>query len=290
MRVEYRNSTGLLAVIGDPIGHSLSPLLQNTMIRELGRDDLYLAIPVKRGGLPDFLQAARTIGISGFNLTMPHKQDVIPYLSDLTPEAGRAGSVNSVRIRDGRMEGHSTDGIGFRRALQDLGYDFPDRIVTILGARGAARSIAMTAVDSGARQVRIVNRTPEKAEALCAGEPVMGAWPLTRAEEALGDTDILINTTPVGMEGAGQTGGFPFLRALKSGAPAVDCIYAPAVTPFMAAARELGHPVANGIGMLVYQAIYAYGFFRELEFDGETVARLGKLLLKASGVEHSGDQ
>jgi len=288
MLVEYRNGMGLLAVIGDPVAHSLSPLLHNTMIRALGRDDLYLAIPVKRGGLPDFIRAAQTIGITGFNLTMPHKVDVLSLLAEMTPEARRAGSVNSVRIREDRLEGHSTDGMGLRRALQDLGRDFPGQTVTILGAGGAARSVAMTAVDSGARQVRVVNRTPEKAEVLCAGEPSMQAFSVERAELAVQDTDILINTTPVGMEGAGETGAFPFLPALKPGALAMDCIYAPAMTPFMEAAKALGHPVANGIGMLVYQAVYAYAFFRDLDFDGETVSRLGGLLLDASGVDPRG--
>lgn len=279
MKVEYHNGTGLLAVIGDPIAHSLSPLLQNTMIAHLGRDDLYLALRVPQGGLPDFLAAARTLGLGGFNLTMPHKLDILPYLSDMTPEARRAGSVNSVRLEEKGLEGHSTDGIGFRRALQDLGYDFPGRTVTILGAGGAARSIAMTAVDSGARSVRIVNRTLAKAQALCAEAPVLEAFSLDQAHQVLPDTDILINTTPVGMEGTTGRSDFSFLSALKAGAPAMDCIYAPAVTPFLAEAARLGHPTANGIGMLVYQAIYAYAFFRSLTFETSTVTELGRLLL-----------
>lgn len=284
MRVEYHNGTGLLAVIGDPIAHSLSPLLQNTMIQALGREDLYLAIHVPAAGLADFLSAARTIGIQGFNLTMPHKQTILPYLSSQTREAQRCGSVNTVRLKDGNLEGHSTDGLGFRRALLDMGCDFPGQNVTILGAGGAARSIAMTAVDSGARSVRVVNRTLEKAQALCQADPVMAAYGFDQAEQVLTDTDLVINTTPVGMEGVTGDLGYAFLSALKPGAPAVDCIYAPAMTPFMAAAQALGHPVANGIGMLVYQAIYAYEFFRELHFDEATVASLGRLLLKASGI------
>ena len=288
MKVEYHNGTGLLAVIGDTIAHRLSPLLQNTMISALGREDLYLAIRVPAEGLEDFLAAARTIGIQGFNLTMPHKVSILPYLSSQTREAQRCGSVNSVRLREGKLEGHSTDGIGFRRALQDLGYDFPGQNVTILGAGGAARSIAMTAVDAGAKTVRILNRTREKAQALCEGEPSMEAHPLTAAEEVLPDTDILINTTPVGMEGVSGGLQYGFLPALKPGAPAVDCIYAPAMTPFMEAARALGHPVDIGIGMMVYQASYAYGFFRELDFHPETVARLGRLLLEKSGVDPRG--
>ncbi len=290
MRIEYHNGTGLLAVIGDPIAHSLSPLLQNTMIAELGRDDLYLAVRVPKGGLEDFLTAARVLNLAGFNLTMPHKVDILPYLAEMTPEARRAGSVNTVRIRDGRLEGHSTDGIGFRRALQDRGYDFPGRIVTILGAGGAARSVAMTAADSGAREVRVLNRTLSKAEALCAGEETLHPYPMDAAEDLLRDTDILINTTPVGMTGTGQSGSFPYLRALRPGAPAADCIYDPAMTPFMAQAAALGHPVCNGIGMLVYQAIYAYDFFRDVRMDPDTVSRLGKTLLDASGIPPEGAQ
>jgi shikimate dehydrogenase len=287
MQVEYHNGTGLLAVIGDPIAHSLSPLLQNTMIKALGRDDLYLAVKVARGQLPDFLQAAKALGIGGFNLTMPHKEDVLPYLSSMTPEAQRCGSVNTVRLRNGLLEGHSTDGLGFRRSLQDLGEDFTGRRVTILGAGGAAKAIATTAVDAGAELVRVVNRTEARAQALCQGEGRMEPLGMGALAGVLPDTDLLINTTPVGMEGVSGQGAYD-LAALRPGAPAMDCIYAPAMTPFMAAAKALGHPVANGIGMLVYQAIYAYAFFRELDFSEETVSRLGALLLEASGVPPRG--
>ena len=289
MRIEYHNGTGLLAVIGDPIAHSLSPLLQNTMIKALGRDDLYLAIPVARGGLPDFLQAAKTIGIRGFNLTMPHKEDVLPYLSEMTPEARRAGSVNTVRLEDGRFLGHSTDGIGFRRALADLDFSYQGKQVTILGAGGAAKSIAKTAIDSGAAGITVLNRTLRRAETLCQGEPCMRALELSCARAVLPETDLLVNTTPVGMAGTGTDGAFPDLQALKPGALAVDCIYAPAMTPFLAAARAQGHPVANGIGMLVYQAIYAYAFFCGEVFDEDTVSRLGTLLLDATGISLRGE-
>lgn len=279
MRVEYENSTGLLAVIGDPIAHSLSPLLQNTMIKTLERDDLYLAFRVEKGRLPEFLAASETLGIDGFNLTMPHKEDILPFLDGISPEARRCGSVNTVRRRNGKLEGHSTDGMGFRRALQDMGLDFPGRNVTILGAGGAARAIAMTAVDSGAAKVTVANRTVERAQALCRGEGQMEALALSRVEEAMPETDILINTTPLGMEGVDGAGKYGYFRALKDGAAAVDCIYAPAVTPFLKAAAELGHPTKNGLGMLIYQAIFAYDFFRELNFSQETVTALGERLL-----------
>ena len=153
--------------------------------------------------------------------------------------------------------------------------------MTILGAGGAAKAIAITAADSGAKQVYVVNRTLARAEALCAGEDRMEALPLDHAETVLPETDILINTTPMGMEGVTGAAEFPFLSALKPGAAAMDCIYAPAVTPFLAAATALGHPTANGLGMLIYQAVYAYGFFRELTFSPEAVTDLGARLREA---------
>lgn len=283
MQVEYHNGTGLLAVIGDPIRHSLSPLLQNTIIAALGADDLYLAVRVEKGGLKRFLSAAEIMGIQGFNLTMPHKEDILPYLGSMTPEARRTGSVNTVRMRHGRLEGHCTDGLGMRRALAGMGLSCTGAKVTVLGAGGAARAIAMTAADSGAAEVFVANRTLSRAEALCGGEAHMTALELSRLREVLPDTDILINTTPLGMEGIAGRGQYPYLEALKPGAAAVDCIYAPPVTPFMEAAQALGHPVANGLGMLIYQAVYAYGFFKDITMDEETVTKLGNLLRQAAG-------
>ena len=141
----------------------------------------------------------------------------------------------------------------------------------------------MTALDSGAARVLVLNRTMERAEALCAGEDRMEAHALREAEALLPHADLLINTTPLGMTGTGQAGAFDFVQALKPGAPAVDCVYSPPVTPFMEAA--MGHPTANGLGMLIYQAVYAYAFFHGETFSESEVTRLGALLRGA--VENS---
>lgn len=288
MKIEYQNSSKLLCVIGDPIAHSLSPRLQNTMLEVLGEDAVYLAIPVKAGTVSEFVTAAKTIGIQGFNLTMPHKEDILPLLSAMTPEAEACKSVNSVRIRDGRLEGHSTDGIGFRRSIQDFGWDYPGKVVTILGAGGAAKSVAMTAMRSGAKEVRVVNRTLSRAERLCQGHENMRPFQRSDLHTLLPDTDILINSTPIGMEGV-SGGDIPDLSHLKTGALCMDCIYAPALTPFMAEARRCGHTAGNGIGMLAYQAIYALSFFLDREFDEETISMLGKKLMEISGVDPQGN-
>lgn len=287
MQVEYHNGTGLLCVIGDPIGHSLSPLLQNTMLKELGEDYLYLALPVKAGTVEPFVSAAKAIGIRGFNLTMPHKEHILPYLSRMTPEAQHCSSVNTVRITGGLLEGHSTDGLGFRKSLETFGRDFPGQTVTILGAGGAAKSIAMTAVEAGAKKVCVANRTLSRAQALCKDEPVME--PLARSDlsRVLPETDLLISTLPVGMSGVGGN-SVPCLDPLKPGALCMDCIYAPAMTPFMEEARRTGHEAGNGIGMLIYQAIYALEFFLHKTFSPETISRLGTLLQATCGVDPRG--
>lgn len=287
MRINYQNSSRLLCVIGDPIGHSLSPLLQNTMLEHLGEDAIYLAVPVKAGEIASFVSAAKTLGILGFNLTMPHKEGIIPLLSSMTPEAMACKSVNSVRIKDGKLEGHSTDGIGFRRSIQDLGWDYPGNTVTILGAGGAAKSIALTAAHSGVKHIHVVNRTLPRAEQLCQGQENMTPHSLELLPELLPQTDILINTTPVGMQGAAG-GAIPDLSRLKQNALCMDCIYAPALTPFMQEAQSKGHLAANGIGMLVYQAIYALEFFLDRSFSPETIQTLGKKLLDISGVDPLG--
>ncbi len=289
MQIEYHNGTKLLCVIGDPIGHSLSPLLHNTMLRELHEDALYLAIPVPAGTVGNFVSAAKTIGIQGFNLTMPHKEDILPYLSRMTPEAERCHSVNSVRIRDGRLEGHSTDGLGFRQSLQEFSRDFPGQTVTILGAGGAAKSIAMTAADGGAAKVFIANRTLSRAQQLCGNDPIMEALSLEQLDSVLPQTDLLISTLPVGMSGVGGSSVL-CLDALKPDALCMDCIYAPAMTPFMEEARRTGHEAGNGIGMLIYQAIFALEFFLDRTFSQETVLHLGALLQDACGVDPRGNR
>lgn len=291
MLIDYKNSSTLLAVIGDPIGHSLSPLLQNTMLRELNQDAIYLAIHVKAGEVSSFVDAARTLHIKGFNLTMPHKEDIIPHLSAMTEEARLSGSVNSVRIREGQLEGHSTDGIGFRRAMVELlEVDYPGKVVTILGAGGAAKSVAMTAMRSGAKQIHILNRTLQRAQTLCMGHETMIPHCLSDGAAVLPETDILISTLPTGMAGVG--GGFDAvdLSLLKGNAVCVDCIYAPARTPFMEEALRYGHRTMNGIGMLVYQAVYALEFFLEQDLPEETIAALGKKLLAVSGVDPFGSK
>ena len=176
LRVEVKNSTKKLCVIGDPVGHSKSPLIQNTMIAALGLDYVYLCQPVPRGSCRQWLDCARFAGYAGFNATMPHKEALLPLMDELEEDARLYGSVNTVCLREGRAIGCNTDGGGFLQALLDAGMDPRGRRAVVLGAGGAAKAVALKLCQRGAREVMICNRTREKAAALAAKSEELKAF------------------------------------------------------------------------------------------------------------------
>lgn len=255
-----------LAVIGDPIAHSLSPLLHNTMIRELGLGFTYEAVRVPVEGLDNWVARMRQEDWAGCNATMPHKLHLIPRMDRLTESAQYYGAVNTVRNDGGVLTGHNTDGEGFARMLREHGRTFSGSRVTILGAGGAARAIAQKAILDGAARITVMNRTAERAQALCTVSPgVMEALPLDAPVPA--DTDLLINTIPVGggLEGTA-------LKTLNRDCVVVDILYAPPRTPLLLAAEDRGMPAINGLGMLIHQAILALAFFTGVEIDADAMA------------------
>ena len=272
MQIQLENTTQKLCVIGDPVLHSRSPLIQNTMIKALGLDYVYLCQPVAPERLEDFLHAAALLGYKGFNATMPHKQALLPQMDVLDGDAARFGAVNTVCIRDGKYYGYNTDGAGFIRALADEGITPSGLRVTLLGAGGAAKAVALKLACEGAGRVTICNRTIEKAQALCGEEPGGVLFPagfdgeaLRRAAEG---SDLLVNCTSLGMEGtAGQFECFSFLDALPPHAAVCDLIYSPPKTALLCAAEARGHSIMNGLGLLLHQAILSLEHFTGTEID-----------------------
>ena len=272
MQVNLENTTKKLCVIGDPVLHSKSPLIHNTMLSALGLDYVYLCQSVPRGQAAEWLKCAKCAAYAGFNATMPHKEELFPLMDETDSDAALFRSVNTVCIRDGRAYGYNTDGRGFIRSLVDLGTSPEGKTVLLLGAGGAARAVALKLAQQGALKVLVCNRTVEKAAVLCASDPLGRLIPapfdggtLRRlAEEA----DLVVNCTSLGMAGtSGQFEDFSFLEALRPGAPVLDLIYAPAETELLRRAKALGHPTANGLGMLVYQAVFALEHFTDTPID-----------------------
>lgn len=291
MKIELHNTSRKLCVIGDPVLHSKSPLIQNTMLAALGLDYIYLCQSVPRGETETWLRCAAFCGYAGFNATMPHKEALVPWMDELDEDARMYGAVNTVCLREGRCYGYNTDGRGFLAALEQAGVATRGQNVLILGAGGAAKAVAPKLCQAGdARQVVVANRTVEKAAALCAGAEKGRMIPTGFAPEELRraaeQCDLLVNCTNLGMEGTGgQFSDFSFLEALPSHAAVCDVIYAPAETELLRRARERGLRTLNGLGMLIWQAVFALEHFTQTRIDGKAMVPLvEEALNRASGV------
>jgi len=243
-------------VIGDPVGHSLSPALHNAALVELGLDWAYLAFPVPAGSGQAAVAAMVDLGIRGLSVTMPHKAGAAKACHQLSPLAERLGVVNTVSNVGGRLVGDSTDGPGFVDSLAELGWSPSGKRCLVLGAGGSARAVVLALGAAGARRVEVVARRPEQAleVAALAGEAGMVA-----TVDAADAADLVVNATPVGMAGvaADRSGELPFgldPKRLGPGQLVADLIYAPATTQLLASARARGAGTCNGLGMLVHQA------------------------------------
>lgn len=268
-----------LQVIGDPVLHSLSPRIHSAMLAELGLDVPYTAHVVKKGGLPEYLAWAKENGITGFNATMPHKEDLLPLLDELGEDAGRFGAVNTVCLRGGKWIGHNTDGAGCLAALDEAGM-WPAKKIVVLGAGGAAKAIALKLASFGAERVWVCNRTLAKAERLCTLPNMTAAvFDPDTLKRLCAEADLVVNGTNLGMEGQGQFPDFGFLEALREGAGVFDAIYHPAETELLKRAKERGMKACNGLPMLIHQAIFALEYFLDRPLDHERMAEVIKSVL-----------
>lgn len=273
-----------LQVIGDPVLHSKSPVLHGAMLSALGLDAAYDARVVRRGELPDYLRWARDHGVAGFNATMPHKEDLLPLLDGIDPPARLTGAVNTVCLREGAWVGFNTDGAGALSALGEvLGFDPAGSTVTLLGAGGAAKAVALALAQAGAERVRVCNRTLARAGELCARHPRLTPAPFDpdTLERLCRGADLLVNCTSLGMEGCPrQFEGFSFLDALPPHGAVFDLIYHPAETELLAQARRRGLRTMNGLPMLVWQAVLALEHFLNRPLDRGAMAAAASAALE----------
>jgi len=260
MSCAYAGSAG---VIGWPVAHSKSPLIHRFWLERLGLDGDYGRFAVAPDRLDRAIAALPALGLTGVNVTVPHKQAVIPLLDHIDPAAAMIGAVNTVVVEDGRLVGYNSDAPGFLEPLGKIG-ERAGRAV-VIGAGGAARAVVHALAAAGFR-VDIANRDLGKAERLAAelGGPGGGAMPLA----ALADLDLpadgsridlIVNSSVLGM-----TGAPPLDIGLDRVAPSVivyDIVYAPLDTPLLVAARRRGHPTVDGLAMLIGQAAVAFRRF-----------------------------
>ena len=250
------------AVMGDPIEHSKSPAMHNAWFEEMSIDATYIPVHVSSENLESAVAGLKTLGASGWNVTIPHKTAIIPYLDELDELAEKMGAVNTVvRTKEGTLKGYNTDGVGFVRSLEEaVGKSHKDKPVLLIGAGGAARGIAFAMQQQGYKNLIIANRTVANAQAIVDEMGTGQAISLTEAEATLADFCILVQMTSAGL----ATGNFsmPFsLDRLTKGAIVADIVYNPLMTPFLQAAEEKGATIVTGLGMFVHQGAIAFEYW-----------------------------
>lgn len=263
-----------LGVIGNPIEHSISPQLHNTMIEKMNLDYVYSAFRVREGEVGKALDGMRALNIRGFNVTIPHKITACDLCAEVDPFAKKMGACNTLVNTKGVIKGYNTDGPGFVRALRFKGVDVNGKCVAIIGAGGAAAGVAMALAEEGVKEIVIVNRTYEKAEALA--KKINRYHPFVAAAgNGYDGIDILVNTTSVGM----NTDESPVenMDGLNEGAVVCDIVYCPRETRLLKMAKEKGFKTVGGIGMLINQAVIAFELFTGKEVDEETVSYLYRM-------------
>jgi shikimate dehydrogenase len=249
----------VVGVIGDPVAHSLSPLLHNTAFSAMGLDWVSVGFRVRAGRIAEALAGARSLDVRGLSVTMPHKEAVATLVGERTPAAALLGAVNCVASTADGWLGDNTDGPGFVASLRRGDAFDPDgQRCLVVGAGGAARAVIAGLADAGAGEVIVVNRSPERAETAAA---LAGTAGRVGVASDSGDCSLVVNATPIGMADTGGVGpAWPVDPALlHDGQLVVDLVYHPRVTPWMEAASARGAVVANGVGMLVHQAALQIG-------------------------------
>lgn len=246
--------TTLVGVMGDPVRHSLSPLLYNSAFRALGIDWVSLAFPVVPADLPGALEGVRALGVRGVGVTMPHKEAATKLVDRVSPTVERLGALNCLVVEARTIVGESTDGAGFVESLRHgAGFDPAGRRALVAGTGGASRAVVLALADAGACDVAVVGRDPARTARAAAIAP--GVARVGTASDAR-DADLVVNATPAGMTGTAAASTLPPVDPdlLRAGQVVADLVYHPSPTRWLELAAARGATTLGGLGMLVHQA------------------------------------
>lgn len=278
---EIDGHTKQLGIIGYPVEHSFSPKMHNFISESIHNNYVYCAWCVEPEKLGDAINGMRAFGISGMNVTAPHKVEVMKYLDCISPVAEELGSVNTVVNKDGKLYGYNTDADGFCMALTKADVAIKDSRILIIGAGGVTRPTVIRLIDNGAKEITVLNRTKSKVHSLADDILSTKGFKLqTEIKEK--EFDIVINTTSAGMEP--QENVLPIesidelddLSFINENTAVVDMIYNPDETLFLREAKKRGAKTLNGLGMLIYQGIIAYELFTGAKLPPDMGERIRK--------------
>lgn len=286
MEKRISGRTGLMGLIGSPVGHSGSPAMYNYSFQKLDLDFAYLAFDVKVEEVSKAIQAIRTFHMRGCNVTMPCKNEALKFMDELSPAARIIGAVNTVVNENGKLVGHITDGQGFVDNLRDHGVEIKGKKITVLGGGGAATAIQVQCALEGAREISIFNikdqffdRTMQTAEKIKFEKPecTVKVFDLEDSEsikKEIESSDILANATIVGMKPMEDESTIKDISVYRSGLVVADAVYNPKETKMLREAKEAGCTCIDGQGMLVWQGAAAFKLYTGQEMPVEEVKKL----------------
>lgn len=283
MESRISGHTGLLALIGSPVGHSGSPAMYNYSFDKLGLDYAYVAFDIKVEEVSAAIEALKTFKMRGFNVTMPCKIEAAKYMDELSEAAQIIGAVNTIVNDDGKLTGHITDGVGFVDNLKDHDVDIKGKKMTIIGGGGAATAIQVQCAIDGAREISIfkrqgatLDRTLEIVEKIRASVPncvvnVFDTADVAKMTEEILDSDILVNGTIVGMKPMDEESPVKDVSAFHKDLVVCDIVYNPIETKLLREAKEAGCKCVGGKGMLLWQGVAAFKLFTGCDMPVEEV-------------------
>lgn len=282
--IEINGLTRTCGLIGNPVEHTLSPMIHNYLAQQMDVNMVYVPFLVEQGRLEDAIKGAYGLHILGCNVTVPYKNDVIPYLAQIDELAVKMGSVNTLVRVDGGYKGYNTDMTGLYRAMSSDGVSIQGEQVIVLGAGGVGRAVAFMCAAKGAAQVWLLNRTVEKAAEvakevnLAEGRNCVETLAISDYDKLADEKYLVIQSTSVGLyphvEDAVITDP-AFYHKVKAG---YDLIYRPWETRFMQLVKEQGAPAYNGLKMLLYQGIEAFELWNQCKIEDESAYKLYEML------------
>ena len=286
MRNKISGHTGLLGLIGSPVGHSGSPAMYNYSFEKLGLDYVYTAFDIKVEEVKDAIAAMRTFKMRGMNVTMPCKTEVVKYMDDLSPAAKIIGAVNTIVNDDGKLTGYITDGEGFVNNLKDNGVDIKGKKITVAGGGGAATAIQVQCALDGVREISIFNikddffeRTIDTAKKIKEEVPgiVVNVYDIAdtaKMTEEIKSSDIFVNATIVGMKPMDDQSVVKDLEAFTKDLVVVDVVYNPEETKLLKDAKSKGCKCIGGKGMLLWQGVAAFKLYTGQDMPVDDVKKL----------------
>ncbi len=286
MEKRITGHTGLLALIGSPVGHSGSPAMYNYSFEKLGLDYAYVAFDIKKEEVQDAIAAMKTFKMRGCNVTMPCKTEAVKYMDELSPAAEIIGAVNTIVNDEGKLTGHITDGEGFVKNVEDHGISIKGKKITVAGGGGAATAIQVQCALDGAREISIFNirdeffeRTLQTAEKIRASVPscVINVYDIAdsaKMTQEIADSDIFANATIVGMKPLDHESVVKDLSAFHPGLVVADAVYNPEETKLLREAGEAGCTCIGGKGMLLWQGVAAFKLYTGCDMPVEEVKKL----------------